>query len=122
MSWVHIAATIGGISAPFIAGIATVLGARFARKTGEESNETADWSAFMRENREWTEDKLAERDRRIESLETQVKKIMVKFDELSDRYVDAVNYIRYAVTHMDKHGIDFDPPPDKVHRDVWRPD
>ena len=111
-----------GLGAPVLVFLGGWLGTRYSRKTGEEANKTADWSAFMQENREWTEDKLSERDRRIETLETQVKRIMVKFDELSDRYVDAVNYIRYAVTHMDKHGIDFDPPPDKVKRDVWRPD
>ena len=111
-----------GAVAPVLVFLGGWLGSRYSRKTGEEANKTADWSAFMRENREWTEDKLSERDRRIKSLEVQMKSVLERFDELSDRYVDAVNYIRYAVTHMDKHGLNFDPPPDKVHRDVWRPD
>ena len=110
-----------GAVAPVLVFVGGFFGTKYSRKTGEEANQTADWSAFLKENREWTEDKLSERDRRIKSLEVQMDAVMERFDELSDRYVDAVNYIRYAVTHMDKHEIDFDPPPDKVYRDVWRP-
>lgn len=113
---------VAGAIAPVLVFVGGFFGTRYSRKTGEEANKTADWSAFMMENREWTEDRLAERDKRIESLEGQVKTIMGKFDDLSDRYVDALSYIRYAVTHMHHHGIDFDPPPDKVHRDAWRPE
>ena len=111
-----------GAVAPTLVAVGGFFGTRYSRKTGEEANQTADWSAFLAENREWTEDMLAERDRRIKSLEVQMDTVMERFDELSDRYVDAVNYIRYAVTHMDKHEISFDPPPERVHRDVWRPD
>ena len=111
-----------GAVAPVLVFVGGFFGTKYSRKTGEEANKTADWGAFLKENREWTEDKLSERDRRIESLEVQMKSIMEKFDELSDRYTDALTYIRYAVTHMHHHGIKFDPPPDKVHRDAWRPD
>ena len=110
MSWVHIAATIGGISAPFIAGAATVLGARFARKTGEESNNTSHWKALMAETREWTEDRLEERDKRLEQMD-------VKLAALEKKYPIAIGHIRRLTDQVRQHEEPY-PPPTEIEYDL----
>ena len=99
MTWWQIA----GVIAPALAVAATVIGARFARKTGSEANRTADWSAFMAENREWTEDRLQERDKRIDVLEGKVTNLQSRIDDIEAKYRSAIAYIRRLVLQLQRH-------------------
>lgn len=116
MTWWQIA----GVIAPALAVAATVIGARFARKTGSEANRTADWSAFMAENREWTEDRLQERDKRIDVLEGKVTNLQSRIDDIEAKYRSAIAYIRRLVNQLQKHvpPDDIETPPDEITPDL----
>lgn len=49
--------------------IGTAATAYFSLKSKQPEHKTADWSLFSAEMREWTEDRLKERDERITDLE-----------------------------------------------------
>lgn len=116
MSWVQAASYL----APILTIVAAVLGARFARKTGQESNKTADWSAFMVEHREWTEDRLEERDKRIDALEGKVTTLQSRLDDIESKYRVAIAYIRRLVKQLQKHVSpdDIETPPDEITPDL----
>lgn len=114
--------------------VGTWITARFSRKTGEEANEnaaatarTADWEGFAREQREWTEDRLAERDRRIEELALQVENrdrrleaVESRLDMLEAKYRQAIAYIRRLVRQLQRHvdPDDIETPPDEIVPDL----
>lgn len=117
MTWWQIA---GSTLAPTFAIMATLAGARFARKTGSEANSTADWSAFMVEHREWTEDRLEERDKRIDALEGRVTHLQTRLDDIEAKYRQAIAYIRRLVRQLQRH-VDADQiesPPDEILPDL----
>ena len=111
--------------------VGTWITARFSRKTGEEANETAasqartaDWAAFMAEQREWTErqlkeqderteQQLAERDRRIDRLEERLNLVEAK-------YKAAIAYIRRIVRQLQLHvdPEDIETPPPEISPDL----
>ncbi|WP_440221157.1 hypothetical protein [Dietzia sp. MNB45] len=111
--------------------VGTWITARFSRKTGEEANETAasqartaDWAAFMAEQREWTErqlkeqderteQQLAERDRRIDRLEERLNLVEAK-------YKAAIAYIRRIVRQLQRHvdPEDIETPPPEISPDL----
>ena len=99
MTWWQIA----GVLSPVLAVAATVIGARFARKTGSEANHTADWSAFLAESREWTEARLGERDKRIDALEGKVTTLQSRLDDIEAKYRAAITYIRRLVQQLQQH-------------------
>lgn len=66
---------VAGAVAPSLVFIGGVIGTYYSRRTGEEANRTADWSAFVREQREWTEDRLEERDRHIKDLKNRLDNV-----------------------------------------------
>lgn len=130
--------TWGQLAVNALAAILLVVGtwitARFSRKTGEEANEnaaatarTADWEGFAREQREWTEDRLAERDRRIEELALQVENrdrrleaVESRLDMLEAKYRQAIAYIRRLVRQLQQH-VDPDAietPPEEILPDL----
>ena len=130
--------TWGQLAVNSLAAILLVVGtwitARFSRKTGEEANEnaaatarTADWEAFAREQREWTEDRLAERDRRIDGLVKQledrdrrIEAVESRLDMLEAKYRQAIAYIRRLVRQLQQH-VDPDAietPPDEIAPDL----
>lgn len=123
-----------GIISALLVLVGTWITARFSRKTGEEANETAaatartaDWEGFAREQREWTEDRLAERDRRIEELALQVENrdrrleaVESRLDMLEAKYRQAIAYIRRLVRQLQQH-VDPDAietPPDEIVPDL----
>lgn len=116
MTWWQIAGTV----APTLAVVATIIGARFARKTGAEANNTADWSAFMVEHREWTEDRLEERDKRIDALEGKVTHLQARLDDIEVKYRQAIAYIRRLVRQLQRHvdPDDIETPPDEIVPDL----
>lgn len=127
--------TWGQLAVNALAAILLVVGtwitARFSRKTGEEANETAasqartaDWAAFMAEQREWTErqlkeqderteQQLAERDRRIDRLEERLNLVEAK-------YKAAIAYIRRIVRQLQLHvdPEDIETPPPEISPDL----
>lgn len=127
--------TWGQLAVNALAAILLVVGtwitARFSRKTGEEANETAasqartaDWAAFMAEQREWTErqlkeqderteQQLAERDRRIDRLEERLNLVEAK-------YKAAIAYIRRIVRQLQRHvdPEDIETPPPEISPDL----
>lgn len=128
MTWGQVAA---GIISALLVLIGTYVSARFSRKTGEEANETAasqartaDWAAFMAEQREWTErqlkeqderteQQLAERDRRIDRLEERLNLVEAK-------YKAAIAYIRRIVRQLQRHvdPEDIETPPPEISPDL----
>lgn len=114
--------------------VGTWITARFSRKTGEEANEnaaatarTADWEAFAREQREWTEDRLAERDRRINGLATELDEVRTELgvvrselDTFKTKYRIAVLYIQRIFRQLQRHvdPADIETPPDEIAPDL----
>ncbi|WP_206473624.1 hypothetical protein [Dietzia sp. KRD202] len=128
MTWGEAVVTLGGA---LTLVIGTWITARFTRKTGQEANEsaasqarTADWAAFMAEQREWTErqlkeqderteQQLAERDRRIDRLEERLNLVEAK-------YKAAIAYIRRIVRQLQLHvdPEDIETPPPEISPDL----
>lgn len=120
-----------GIVSALLVLVGTWVTARFSRKTGEEANvnaaaqaKTADWAAFMTEQREWTERQLKEqderterellqRDRRIDSLEQ-------RLDLIESKYRQAIAYIRRLVRQLQRHvdPDDIEAPPTEISPDI----
>ncbi|WP_149293389.1 hypothetical protein [Dietzia sp. ANT_WB102] len=107
--------------------IGTWVTARFSRKTGEEANEaaatqarTADWEAFSREWREWTEDRFAERDQKINALTTEVAEIRSELDSFMSKYRIAIAYIRRVVHQLQRHvePDEIEAPPPEISADL----
>lgn len=130
--------TWGQLAVNALAAILLVVGtwitARFSRKTGEEANETAaaqartaDWAAFMAEHREWTEDRLAERDQRINGLATELAEVRSELgvvrselETFKIKYQIAVLYIRRLVLQLQRHvePDQIETPPSDIETDV----
>jgi ABC-type protease/lipase transport system fused ATPase/permease subunit len=128
VTWGEAVVTLGGA---VILMVGTWITARFTRKTGQEANETtasqartADWAAFMAEQREWTErqlkeqderteQQLAERDRRIDRLEERLNLVEAK-------YKAAIAYIRRIVRQLQRHvdPEDIETPPPEISPDL----
>ena len=114
--------------------VGTWITARFSRKTGEEANEnaaatarTADWEGFAREQREWTEDRLAERDQRINGLATELAEVRSELgivrselETFKIKYQIAVLYIRRLVLQLQRHvePDQIETPPSDIETDV----
>lgn len=116
MTWWQIA----GALSPVLAVAATVIGAQFARKTGSEANRTADWSAFVAEHREWTEDRLKERDKRIDTLEGKITTLQSRLDDIEAKYRQAIAYIRRLVRQLQRHvePDEIETPPSEITPDL----
>lgn len=117
MTFWQIATTV--LSAVLLFG-ATVASARFSRKTGEEANNTADWSQYgermeqlLKQHQDWTSTQLAERDKRIDGLESRLNTIEVK-------YRQAIAYIRRLVRQLQRHvdADEIESPPDEIIPDL----
>lgn len=114
--------------------VGTWITARFSRKTGEEANEnaaatarTADWEAFAREQREWTEDRLAERDQRINGLATELAEVRSELgivrselETFKTKYRIAVLYIQRIFRQLQQHvdPADIETPPAEIAPDL----
>lgn len=124
-----------GSIAPVLALVGTVLVAMMTRKGGRETTRSADWDAFMDQQQKWTEARLAERDKRIESLEgglvqrdkridgleQDVKDLRQEFDALLRKYRLAVGYIRRIVRQLRQHvpPEEIEPPPADIEPDIF---
>ena len=82
-----------GMLGPVLLLAGVVVTARVTRQGGREATRSADWASFAAEVREWTEDRLAERDQRINSLATELAEVRSELgivrselDELAKKY------------------------------------
>lgn len=102
-------------------GVVTAfLTAYFAVKQRRPEQKTADWSSFTREMREWTEDQLQERDRRIEEIRQELETVKLSLAELRIKYRAAIDYVRYLVGMLRQHRdpSEINPPPPEISEDV----
>lgn len=58
-----------------------------------------DWQGFTDQIQEWTEQRLAERDKKIDRLESDVSELREQVSTLRRKYNAAVDFIRRVVTH-----------------------
>lgn len=123
-----------GLSIPVSTFFGAVVTAILARRGGREATRSVDWQGYMAEQREWTEDRLAERDRRIDSLESDVREMRTQLadrdkridrlerelDDLLAKYRGAVAYIRRLVSQLRQHveREDIEPPPPEITPDL----
>ncbi|GLB62646.1 hypothetical protein NCCP2495_05240 [Dietzia sp. NCCP-2495] len=124
MTWGQIAV---GVTSAVLVLVGTWVSSRFSAKVGHQANEvsdhanlTAGWEAFSREQREWTEDRLAERDRKIGDLATEVAEIRAELDTLTSKYRIAIGYVRRLVRQLQRHvdPDDIETPPDEIVPDL----
>ncbi len=99
-----------GMLGPVLLLVGVVVTARATRQGGREATRSADWAAFAAEVREWTEERLAERDQRINSLATELAEVRSELgivrselDELARKYRAAITYIRRLVSQLRLH-------------------
>ena len=127
--------TWGQLAVNALAAILLVVGtwitARFSRKTGEEANETAasqartaDWAAFMAEQREWTERQLKEQDERTEQQlaggDRRIDRLEERLNLVEAKYKAAIAYIRRIVRQLQRHvdPEDIETPPPEISPDL----
>lgn len=58
-----------------------------------------DWQGFTDQIQEWTEQRLAERDKKIDRLESDVSELREQVSTLRRKYNAAVDFIRRVLTH-----------------------
>lgn len=99
-----------GMLGPVLLLVGVVVTARATRQGGREATRSADWESFAAEVREWTEDRLAERDQRINSLATELAEVRSELgivrselDGLARKYRAAIAYIRRIVQQLRLH-------------------
>ena len=111
---------VTGVVSAVLVLIGTWISARFSRKTGEEANNTADWSQYgermdqlLKQHQVWTTTQLAERDKRIDGLES-------RLDTIEAKYRQAIAYIRRLVRQLQRHvdPDDIEAPPDEILPDL----
>lgn len=84
-----ISAAVGAI----ITAIVTGIGYALKHRSDKTSADNANWAAFNEANREWTERKLAERDKALDELRADFKDLSAKVDNLSSKYNVSLGYI-----------------------------
>ena len=77
----------------------TVVMAVLSRRTGRDTTSVS----LLTEMREWTEDRLAERDQRIDHLEEDVRELRAELDALARKYRAAITYVRRLVAQLRQH-------------------
>ncbi|MFN7243006.1 MAG: hypothetical protein ACK4M5_07105 [Dietzia cercidiphylli] len=128
MTWGEAVVTLGGA---LILVIGTWITARFTRKTGQEANQsaasqarTADWAAFMAEQREWTERQLKEQDERTEQQlaerDGRIDRLEERLNLVEAKYKAAIAYIRRIVRQLQLHvdPEDIETPPPEISPDL----
>ena len=105
-----------GMLGPVLLLVGVVITARVTRKGGHEAAQVS----LAKEIRAWTELRLAERDKRIDSLEEDVRELRAELDELARKYRAAITYIRRLVTQLRRHVSpeQIEPPPPEIQIDL----
>ena len=116
-----------GMLGPVLLLVGVVVTARATRQGGREATRSADWASFAAEVREWTEDRLAERDQRINSLATELAEVRSELgivrselDGLARKYRAAITYIRRLVSQLRQHvePSQIEKPPQEIQIDL----
>lgn len=105
-----------GMLGPVLLLVGVVITALGTRKGGREAAQVS----LTKEIRAWTELRLAERDKRIDSLEEDVRELRSELDELARKYRAAIGYIRRLVSQLRQH-VDpsqIEPPPAEIQIDL----
>lgn len=87
-------AVLSGIVVAVIGGVFTWAGQKIMAKAQTNTARGPEWKAFTEELKGWTKDQLAERDAKIDRLQTEVDQLREKLEVWKSRYYIAVHYIR----------------------------
>ena len=82
-----------------VAALLAWLGVWTKTKGDKDVADKPDWNAFTDRIQEWTEQRLAERDKKIDRLETDVRDMRDEVSRLRRKYNAAVDFIRRVVKH-----------------------
>lgn len=82
-----------------MAALLTWLGIKTKVKGDKAVADKPDWNAFTDQIQEWTEQRLAERDKKIDRLETDVRDLRGEVSRLRRKYNASVDFIRRVVKH-----------------------
>lgn len=95
---------LASIVVALVGGVATwqaqkIIG-KAQKETAEATTRANEWPALFDEMKEWTKERLAERDERINSLQEQVTSLQTKFDTVQAKYKAA---LKILTQWMGKH-------------------
>lgn len=77
-----------------VAALLTWLGVRTKVRGDKAVADKPDWNAFTDQIQEWTEQRLAERDKKIDRLETDVRDLRGEVSSLRRKYNAALRMVR----------------------------
>ena len=77
-----------------VAALLAWLGVRTKAKGDKAVADKPDWNAFTDQIQEWTEQRLAERDKKIDRLETDVRDLRGEVSSLRRKYNAALRMVR----------------------------
>ena len=77
-----------------VAALLAWLGVRTKARGDKAVADKPDWNAFTDQIQEWTEQRLAERDKKIERLETDVRDLRGEVSSLRRKYNAALRMVR----------------------------
>lgn len=84
--------------ATVVVAVITFWGNRFAARSEAQSKAVEargpEWQAMVKEIKAWANERLAERDKRIDGLEKDVERLAVEVETWKDKYWKAVHFIR----------------------------
>lgn len=80
-----------------VAALLAWLGVWTKTKGDKDVADKPDWNAFTDRIQDWTEQRLAERDKKIDRLESDVQELRTEVSSLRRKYNAAVDFIRRVV-------------------------
>ncbi|WP_273352436.1 hypothetical protein [Corynebacterium resistens] len=93
-AWVTV---LGTIVVGAVGALSTVVGQRVSARSQERSADIGgradEWQKLFDEMKEWTQERLEERDRQIEGLRQEVSSMRGKFDTLQEKYRAALRLL-----------------------------
>lgn len=95
---------IGAVLVGAVGAFSTVVGQRVSARSQEKSAEITgradEWQKLFDEMKEWTQERLEERDKQIEGLRQEVSSMRGRFEDLQAKYRSA---LRLLAQWMDRH-------------------
>lgn len=110
-------AIVIGLAVPVLSLVGAVLNGLWVRSAGRQSAD----NDFMGEVREWTELRLAERDRRIDALGVEIKAVRAELNVVSVKYRVSLAFGRHLYWRLRDvaPSEDIEGPPDEILSDFW---
>lgn len=87
------------VVAAIASGVLAWLATRTKTRGDQQIADRPDWQGFTDQIQEWTEQRLAERDKKIDRLESDVSELREQVSTLRRKYNAAVDFIRRVLTH-----------------------